>query len=96
MDVSIPVTEARATLAELLERVGDGDEVTLTRHGEPVAVLVRPDVLRARRMESVAGGAESVRELLHRGRSRPLGKPTLSPERAKELVAEVESGRSAR
>ena len=31
------------------ERVAAGEEITLTRHGEPVAVLVRPDSLRRRR-----------------------------------------------
>ena len=50
---SMSASEARAALPELLNRVEGGEEVTITRHGHPVAVLVRPDSLRARR----AGGA---------------------------------------
>jgi prevent-host-death family protein len=37
----IPVTQARAELAELVNRVAyTGERVTLTRHGRPVAGLV--------------------------------------------------------
>jgi prevent-host-death family protein len=37
----IPVTQARAELAELVNRVGYGGErVVLTRHGKPLAALV--------------------------------------------------------
>ena len=43
------VSEAQAGLHDLLERVAAGDEVTITRHGQPVAVVVRPDALRVRR-----------------------------------------------
>ncbi|MCA1671010.1 MAG: type II toxin-antitoxin system Phd/YefM family antitoxin, partial [Actinobacteria bacterium] len=45
----LSVSEARATLPEVLDRVADGDEITITRHGQPVAVLVRPDAVRTRR-----------------------------------------------
>jgi prevent-host-death family protein len=50
---SITVSEARAALPELLSRVQDGEEITITRHGRPVAVLVRPDALRSRRSAGV-------------------------------------------
>jgi antitoxin (DNA-binding transcriptional repressor) of toxin-antitoxin stability system len=46
--VTLTVSQARASLPELLTRVEDGEEVTITRHGRPVAVLVRPDVMRSR------------------------------------------------
>jgi prevent-host-death family protein len=37
----IPVTQARAELAELVNRVGYGGErLVLTRHGKPLAALV--------------------------------------------------------
>src|ERR1700744_3692540 len=39
------VSEARAALPEVLNRVEAGEEVTITRHGRAVAVIVRPDVL---------------------------------------------------
>ena len=40
---SMTVSEARAALPELLSRVEEGEEITITRHGRTVAVLVRPE-----------------------------------------------------
>jgi antitoxin (DNA-binding transcriptional repressor) of toxin-antitoxin stability system len=53
------VSEARAALPELLDRVLAGEEVTITRHGRPVAVVVRPDSLRVRRADRGAAGRDS-------------------------------------
>ena len=39
------VSEARATLPEVLTRVAQGEEITITRYGSPVAVVVRPDII---------------------------------------------------
>lgn len=36
----IGIYDARAKLSELIDRVQSGEEVILTRHGEPVARLV--------------------------------------------------------
>jgi len=38
--VEVGVHEAKSTLSELLRRVAAGEEVTITRGGEPVARLV--------------------------------------------------------
>ena len=38
-----PLSEARAHLAELVTRVENGEEVTITRHGRPVASIVPHD-----------------------------------------------------
>ncbi|MGH3710661.1 MAG: type II toxin-antitoxin system Phd/YefM family antitoxin [Pseudonocardiaceae bacterium] len=38
--VEIGVHEAKTTLSELLRRVSAGEEVTITRSGEPIACLV--------------------------------------------------------
>ncbi|MQA95623.1 MAG: type II toxin-antitoxin system prevent-host-death family antitoxin [Streptosporangiales bacterium] len=39
----IPVTQARAELADLVNRVAySGDRIVLTRHGRPLAVLLSP------------------------------------------------------
>jgi prevent-host-death family protein len=47
MPDEIPVTRARAELAELVNRVAyTGQRVTLTRHGRAVAALVSADDLR--------------------------------------------------
>jgi antitoxin (DNA-binding transcriptional repressor) of toxin-antitoxin stability system len=87
------VSEARAALPELLDRVAAGDEVTITRHGQPVAVVVRPEALRSRRAGSVLASAAQVRDLLVAGRETPLGGVGLSNARAEELVADVRAGR---
>ncbi len=90
----VTATEARAALPELLDRVGDGDEVTITRHGRPVAVMVRPDALRVRRAGALMREAEHIGTLLDEARRTPLSKaPGLSVERAEQLVAEIDADR---
>lgn len=39
------ISEARAALPDVVNRVADGEEVTITRYGRPAAVLVRPDIV---------------------------------------------------
>ena len=47
MALEIPVTEARAQFAELVNRVGyGGEEIVLTRHGKPLVALVPAAALR--------------------------------------------------
>jgi prevent-host-death family protein len=61
---SMSVSEARAALPALLDRVEEGEEVTITRNGRPVAVVVRPDMLRSRRTEAVFDAVRRVRDLI--------------------------------
>jgi len=94
---TLTVSEARAGLPELLTRVEDGEEITITRHGRAVAVLVRPDTLRPRRAERVLADAEHVHQLLATARTTPLtGSGEVSADRAEELIAEVRAGRRTR
>lgn len=94
---TMSASEARAALPELLDRVLAGEEVTITRHGEAVAVVVRPDTIRVRRADRALGDAERLRDLLDRGRaSRLSDAPDMTVERAEELAAEVAAARSAR
>lgn len=91
---SLSVTAARAALPELLDRVQRGEEVTITRHGRPVAVVVRPDTLRSRRADrAFAGAAEVARLLGEPGRDSASVSPGLSAIRAEELVAGLRSDR---
>ena len=91
------VSEARAALPAILDRVLAGEEVTITRHGREVAVVVRPDAIRVRRADRALGDAERLRDQLDRARAAPLSDaPTMSTERAEELVADVATSRSAR
>ncbi len=91
------MSEARAALPQILDRVLAGEEVTLTRHGKAVAVVVRPDTLRVRRADEAFAAAERLRDVLARGRtSRLRRRPKLSEERADALVADVRAGRVTR
>ena len=95
MSTSMTVSEARAVLPQLLDRVSAGEEVTFTRHGRPAAVLVRPDTLRARRADEALAGAKMVRDALERGRKSPLSaRPVLRKTRAEALIEEVRTARS--
>jgi antitoxin (DNA-binding transcriptional repressor) of toxin-antitoxin stability system len=90
------VSEARASLPELLTRVEAGEEVTITRHGRPVAVMVRPDVLRPRAQVVIEEAARLHEELMAaRDEEFSIG-PGLTPERAEELVREIRADRDSR
>jgi antitoxin (DNA-binding transcriptional repressor) of toxin-antitoxin stability system len=39
------LSEARAALPEVVTRAAAGEEITITRYGSPVAVVVRPDIV---------------------------------------------------
>lgn len=41
--LSVGIFEAKAQLSQLVERVAQGEEVLVTRHGKPVARLVAPE-----------------------------------------------------
>jgi prevent-host-death family protein len=97
MSTTMSVSEARAALPRIVDLVWAGNEVTLTRHGQPVAVVVRPDRLRARRADAAMATAERVRQLIEEGRSTPLdAAPGLTHEQAEELLAEVRRSRESR
>jgi antitoxin (DNA-binding transcriptional repressor) of toxin-antitoxin stability system len=95
MGNTLSVSEARAMLPALVDRVERGEEITLTRHGRPVAVVVRPDALRARKGEGVMAAAADIHAQLETARrvARPSRKG-ISPKRADALVADLRSGRT--
>lgn len=94
--ISLSVSAARASLPDILDRVDGGEEVTITRHGRPVAVVVRPDVLRVRRAASVLGTAQQVGDLLATARATPRSAAgTVTAERADKLIADLRAGREA-
>ena len=91
---TMSASEARAALPEILDRVLAGEEVTITRHGRAVAVVLRPDALGVRRADRALAEAERLRDLLARGRRTRLEEsPGVSTERAEEPVAEVAASR---
>ncbi len=94
---TVSVSEARATLPDLLDRVLAGEEVTVTRHGQAVAVIVRPDALRTRRAEGILAVATRLQDVIDHGGSMPLSTlPTIALTRAEALLADVSASRSAR
>jgi antitoxin (DNA-binding transcriptional repressor) of toxin-antitoxin stability system len=90
---TISASDARATLPELLSRVDEGEEITITRHGRAVAVLVRPDALRSRRIGPLLDQAEELDRQLTHARTEPLPEGGLSSRRAEELVRDVRRNR---
>ncbi len=94
---NVSVSQARAALPELLDRVIAGDEVTITRHGVAVAVVMRPDSVRARRADQALADAGHLRDLVDRGRSSRLSDvPAISTDAAERLVHDVATSRDAR
>ncbi|MGH9918960.1 MAG: type II toxin-antitoxin system Phd/YefM family antitoxin [Nitrososphaerales archaeon] len=94
---AISASDARAALPELLTRVEEGEEVVITRHGRPVAVLLHPDALRIRRAGAAMAGAERIHELLSAAAPEtPPATTGLTSERAEELIAEIRAARDAR
>jgi prevent-host-death family protein len=69
MGASVTAFDAKSRLGQLLDRVQSGEEITITRHGQPVAMLVP---LAARGGDEVAAALEtfkSVREAVAKRRS---------------------------
>lgn len=81
--ITLTVTEARANLPALLDRVAQGDEITITRHGLAVAVLMPSERVKTRRkavQEALARADELGRQLdearARAKRGEPLPPPT--------------------
>ena len=68
------ISEARAALPEVLNRVAEGEEITITRHGRPVAVVVRPDIVWHQSGTDVALGETSGLVAALRERARRNGR----------------------
>lgn len=66
------LTDARANLPGLLTRVENGEELTISRHGKPIAVLVSHDRwMKTARLE-VLEQARKLHEDLLQSRSKPF------------------------
>ena len=57
MPRSVTVAEAKTHISALLDKVEEGEEVTITRHGKPVARLVPAPVGAVRRQAGDCGWA---------------------------------------
>lgn len=54
--------EAKTRFPELLRRVQQGERITITRHGVPVAVLVPPESAPARPADEVISAIQAFRK----------------------------------
>jgi len=94
---TVSLSDAQATLPALLDRVADGEEITITRHGIPVALVIRPDALRVRRAASGFDEADALRNTLERARGMAIDEaPILEPAAAEHYVAELHADRQSR
>lgn len=90
--VAIPASEARATLPEILDRVESGEEITITRHGRPVAVVIRPDIMWSRsRAEVVLEEAATLHSMLAAAEDGE----GISARYAEELIAAIRADRDS-
>jgi len=92
MAYEVPVTQARAEFADLVNRVVYGGErVVLTRHGKPIAALVSAaDLARLDQQEPVPAEHETVIRLSSEAPGRveePLRRPMDIAARARPEVA---------
>ena len=77
---TVGIFEAKAQLSQLVQAVEDGEEVTLTRHGKPVARLVASDEKKV--VWSAADWAGELRTYRHERDRGPVAGTTLP-----ELIA---------
>lgn len=63
---TMSASQARTSLPEILDRVLAGEEVTITRHGVAVAVVIRPDMVQVRRVDHAPTEAARLRVLFDR------------------------------
>ena len=90
----ISASDARRTLPEQLDRVENGERVSITRHGRVVADLVSPEVIAQR--SSAQRQADLLAERLEAARNHPLPLPPIDAARADDLVAQLEADRGRR
>ena len=93
---TVSASVARQTLPAQLDMVEAGEEVSITRHGRVVAVLVSPDALEARRALAARKQADQIGDLIDRARQEPPRPPALSTAQADALVQSVQADRAGR
>jgi len=70
--LTLTLSEARARLPEVLDKVAAGEEVHITRHGAPVAAVIGHDRwMKTKRQETLAKARE-LRQRLESVKRRPL------------------------
>ncbi|MGH3026418.1 MAG: type II toxin-antitoxin system Phd/YefM family antitoxin [Candidatus Dormibacteraceae bacterium] len=89
------ISEVRARLPAVVDRVQRGERVTITRHGQPVAVIAQPDPVRNPDAEALLREAD----LYFRGLDAAIegvpfdALPGLDRSLAQEIVTQLERDR---
>jgi prevent-host-death family protein len=65
----VGVYEAKTQLPRLLDQVAQGERITITRHGKPVAILVPVAASPARPVPEVIASLRALRKGRRRGRT---------------------------
>jgi prevent-host-death family protein len=95
---TMTATEARARLPEILDLVARGEQITITRHSVPVAIVVSPEAFRHRRpaVAAALARAQELHEALERLRHEPFElSGAMTEEYAEELIREIRADRDA-
>ncbi|MDR1294131.1 MAG: type II toxin-antitoxin system prevent-host-death family antitoxin [Bifidobacteriaceae bacterium] len=90
----LTVTDARAALPALLDRVEQGEQITITRHGRAVAMLVNPDSVRPGPSPEVRARIDAVAQYLDRAKGSPVS-GDVTAARADALVGELRAERDS-
>jgi prevent-host-death family protein len=76
--VELSLSQARARLPELLDRVAAGEEVHISRHGRALAVLINHDLWMKTRTHHVLIEARELRARLEAARAHPIASESLA------------------
>lgn len=85
------ISETQATLTSVIERVWHGDEVTITRFGEPVAVVTMPKNVSSNPLDLVA----NLSDRLASARHQPIKRVTERPGWADQIIAQIRVDRNS-
>ena len=89
----LSLTDARARLPELLDRVEAGETIHVTRHGKRVAVLVGDDVWRKTRRHEVLVQADELRKRFEAAKGQPFEPAPPGHWDVEAHIAEIRAGR---
>ncbi len=94
--LTLSLSEARARLPELLDRVAAGDEVHITRHGAEAAVLVSHDRWMKTKRQDLLAEAREIRRRFEAVEDTPLSefRPVLDWD-VEAHIAEIREGRDS-
>lgn len=88
IDKIMPVTEARANIARLVDEVEKGDVFVITRGGKPAAVVVPVD--KAEKILGDSSNARNVQNVEKAGNARDVNKKPIKYEKNTDLVEKEE------